>query len=246
MIIGAARHGKDTIAGMIRELVPRTCFGAFAEPFKLFLQEVYDFTDDQIWGPGKDEPDYRYPRTCKTCNGAKVLFVIEGAEDKTCTGCEGTGVEYMIPREPQQKIGSQVGRECWPLTWPMVQFRNADRVLNRARPISKGDDAGSGTSGKGSYLIEKYDLFVIKDGRFVNEARAGKDVGARRWRVRRPGVPGLKGALAKHGSELEQYSAAMDALVQVDFINDGTLDDLRAKVKYALTLPWDAKERITL
>lgn len=64
--------------------------------------------------------------------------------------------------------------------------------------------------------------FVITDTRFPNEANACDYV----WRIRRPGID----AVNAHESERALDSWDFDLVID----NDGTLDDLRAKVLHAL------------
>lgn len=62
-ICGLAGSGKDTAAKFIVEdhrFVPM----AFADEMKRICKRVYDFTDQQLWGPSefRNAPDKRYPR----------------------------------------------------------------------------------------------------------------------------------------------------------------------------------------
>jgi len=62
-ITGKAGAGKDTAADV---LVERFNFVkvALADPLKRICQEVFDFSDEQLWGPSekRNEPDQRYQR----------------------------------------------------------------------------------------------------------------------------------------------------------------------------------------
>jgi len=59
-IIGKAGSGKDTVADMLHEL--RYDKIAFADPLKRFCMDVFEFTEEQLWGPSekRSEPDERY------------------------------------------------------------------------------------------------------------------------------------------------------------------------------------------
>lgn len=61
-ICGQAGSGKDTAADF---LVKDHGFAkvSFADPMKRFCQEIFDFTDEQLWGASKyrNAPDKRYP-----------------------------------------------------------------------------------------------------------------------------------------------------------------------------------------
>lgn len=62
-ISGLAGSGKDTVADFLvqqRDYVKV----ALADPLKRICQDVFDFSDDQLWGPSekRNAPDKRYPR----------------------------------------------------------------------------------------------------------------------------------------------------------------------------------------
>jgi hypothetical protein len=53
MILGLAGHagaGKDSVAGIIKEIVPNTVCLSQAAPLKE-LGKVFNFTHEQLWGP---------------------------------------------------------------------------------------------------------------------------------------------------------------------------------------------------
>lgn len=78
---------------------------------------------------------------------------------------------------------------------------------------------------------------IIPDVRFENEADAIHEWGGKLTRVTRPeNEKALKGAAAAHASESEIDKIQCDR----EIVNDGTPDDLRAKVREALGIP--AKE----
>lgn len=70
--------------------------------------------------------------------------------------------------------------------------------------------------------LEPGDNIVFTDVRFPNEATAIKALGGQVWRITRPGVV----AFNDHASETSMESWSFDAVIE----NDGSLDDLRAKV----------------
>ena len=66
-IVGNAGAGKSTLAAIIKDLVPGAVDIALAGPIKRFCKEVFDFTDEQLYGPSeaRDAPDERYPAEAK-------------------------------------------------------------------------------------------------------------------------------------------------------------------------------------
>ncbi len=91
-ISGNLNAGKDTAAGIIAKKYDFTII-AFADPIKRIAQDVFDFTDDQLWGPSylRDIPDTRYPLNNK----------------------DG----FLTPRMCLQKLGTSWGRECYDQIW---------------------------------------------------------------------------------------------------------------------------------
>lgn len=96
------------------------------------------------------------------------------------------------------------GRACYPRLW-------IDRTLARAAQARRLG----------------YTHVIISDVRYVNEAAAIIDAGGQVIRVTRP----VTGAAPPHGSEAEQSSPEFAAHVAHELVNDGTLEDLAAKVE---------------
>lgn len=114
-LTGYARSGKDTTARMIaawlrtRGMASTTV--AFAEPIKRICQDVFGFSDAQVHGSEKEQPDERYPR--------RPLFSPDGTIQITR--------DYLTPREAMQKLGTEWGRGCFPDTW--IQY--AERKITQ-------------------------------------------------------------------------------------------------------------------
>lgn len=219
IIVGAQRHGKNTTADIIQKHRPRTAQIAFADKLKAFVKDVYDFSDEQVYGARKDEPDERYPRFYDE-------HIVNGGEK--CARCgrdvkSPNCIDYMTPREPQRTVGNDIGRGCYPRTWIDDTFRRAARLLEGVRVQPKRTNHGAD-----GWVLDRTNLVVVTDGRYVNEAQAGAEANGRILRVRDPRRP-IPG---DHPSEVEQYSPAMDAFVrpEYDFLNDGTIEDLERKV----------------
>ena len=212
-LVGLAGSGKDTVGGF---LVQDHDFMriALADPLKRFAREVYDFSEEQLWGPSqfRNAPDLRYPRI--------VRRSIERDPGDTRSGFEEI-TEYLTPRYALQTLGTEWGRDCYDNTWIDLAIRSAKKVL-----------------GGGFWYDERSGVYecsrmnrppagvVITDCRFLNEERAIKAAGGKVIRIVRPGA-GLVGAAGKHKSETEQLQIRAD----VEIVNAGTLDELRANVR---------------
>ena len=59
-ILGRSRSGKDTTAIIIKNLYPNYSIKRFAQPIKNALQEIYDFTPEQLEDDQKELLDPRY------------------------------------------------------------------------------------------------------------------------------------------------------------------------------------------
>lgn len=102
-LAGRAGSGKNTVATMLggHEI-------SFAEPLKRFCQEVFAFTDDQVWGPSaeRNRPDHRYPRTVgMDCGEAERGF--------------------LTARHALQTLGTEWGRACYENVWADLGVRRA-------------------------------------------------------------------------------------------------------------------------
>jgi hypothetical protein len=114
----------------------------------------------------------------------------------------------VTPRHILQQIGTEVARNIHPDTW----IKSVQREILRLNKEAKEDNLHPPN-------------FVISDVRFLNEAKALKDMGGTLVRVTRPGIAiGL--AFSNHASETEQEAILCNSLL----LNSGTLEDLEKKV----------------
>ncbi len=107
-LTGKAWSGKDTVAGFLGgKVMP------FAGPIKEFCQQVFDFSDAQIWGPSQErnKPDVRYRR------------LIGYYADDTPQH------EYLTPRYALQTLGTEWGRDCFEDIWADLGMRRAKAYL---------------------------------------------------------------------------------------------------------------------
>jgi len=239
-ISGEAGSGKDAVGTAIKKHAQTHLKKiyqkvAMADPMKRICRDVYDFSDEQLWGPSekRNEPDRRYPRgECPECGG-KGDRVYEDMPPGTpalqpCMMCHGEKVIYLTPRYALQQLGTEWGRDCYSDTWVSLIVRIAQTVLK----------------GEGSYT-QKWGLMVpgdslvvsgilVPDVRHLNEIKCIRDAGGTLIRVVRPGA-GLTGGAGQHGSESEMRKIP-DSEFDVVIHNDGTLDDLMFKVEGVMNL----------
>ena len=98
-IEGLPGTGKDTLASHIHRKYGHEVL-SFCEPLKRIVQQIYAFSDQQLFGPSKyrDAPDLRYPR--------------------------GDGT-FLTPRLALQLFGTEAGRACYEFTWFDMALKKA-------------------------------------------------------------------------------------------------------------------------
>lgn len=228
-ISGKAGSGKDTLADT---LVDDHGFVkvALADPMKRFCMEVFDFTEEQLWGPSekRNAIDQRYRRWP---NEETQLFQraredLLAATDQEVLDLDGP---WLTPRYALQQLGTEWGRDCYPDVW-------VDYALRVAKKLLFGGHRYSATKGlvEDDYERFRYDRdfvptappkgVIIPDIRFINELAAVKKLG-KVVRVKRGPGWGPSGARAKHKSETEQ-DGIHDNEFHFVFENNGALDDL--------------------
>ncbi len=240
-ISGLAGSGKDTVAKFLNVSFTFSTV-AMADPLKRIVKDVYDFSDEQLWGPSdmRNGPDKRYPRehTWKVKNTGEDS--IEMGWSCICCGVDRPSGNqpapqcYLTPRYSLQTLGTEWGRHNFSDTWAQKCLRTAKnlnddsdlrydqrRGVYRMGVVQMREEEGKDPQG-----------VSIPDVRFKNEITIVKQWGGKLLRVRRPSA-GLKGAAGLHQSELEQASIP-DSAFDVVLENDGTLDDLQKKAIEAI------------
>jgi hypothetical protein len=210
-VSGHARAGKDTVAARLVEAHGFTRVG-WADPMKRFTQELFAFSDEQVWeGSRKDEPDLRYLRGTHL-EGTDPALMVEVPE-------------YLTPRYALQTIGTNWGRDCYPAVWIEYGLTVARRVLSLGCPYTA----------KGGIRADAFQLpqprgVVFSDCRFRNEMEAIRDAGGVLVRVSRPGKSVAVG-IAGHASEAEMREIP-DSFFDAVIDNSGTIEDLHAVVDW--------------
>ena len=221
-ISGQAHSGKDLVADKLVKSYGFTKM-ALADPFKRFGSRVFQFSDQQLWGPSqyRNEIDLRYAsfnspiwnKAQENVENYGRMFVgyVLGESDqkafeKLKQWFEDLRANHtkLSPRIMLQMIGSEWGRAYKKDLW-------INCLINRA--------SGWATP------------VVVSDIRFKNELEAIKRNGGKVIKLVRPETDGAAQdiGIKGHGSESEQLGFTDD---QFDFIleNTGTLDELFKKV----------------
>lgn len=227
-ISGQARSGKDTIAARLVQAHGFTRVG-WADPMKRFVQDLFAFSDEQVWeGSKKEDPDPRYLRRVRR-EGTDPALTVEVPE-------------YLTPRYALQTIGTDWGRDCYPAVWIEYGLRIAQALL--AGPLLDMPEYGNGIqvpaySPKRGLVYERRVPslregvpagVIFSDCRFRNELEAIRAAGGVLVRVKRPGKDGDVG-ISGHSSETEMREIGdgfFDAVVD----NAGTLEELTEAVDW--------------
>lgn len=94
--------GKDTMADYLVEYYGFVKV-SMADPFKRIAKDVYEFSDEQLWGPSaaRNQDDKRYPRA------------------------DGT---YLSARIVTQLLGNELSRLAYPETWIVYMQRVVEKI----------------------------------------------------------------------------------------------------------------------
>lgn len=76
-ILGRSRSGKDTVANIICKIYPSYTIQRFAQPIKNALQEIYDFTPEQLEDDKKELIDIRYNITPRQAMQDMTYFYLD-------------------------------------------------------------------------------------------------------------------------------------------------------------------------
>lgn len=220
-LCGEASAGKDTCADF---LVRNHGFVkvALADPLKRIVRQVYDFSDEQLWGPSekRNEPDKRYLREY-----VRVGHML--TEEALKEFPDGKVPQYLTPRFALQTLGTEWGRTCYNNTWVDLAIRTAKTLLHEKSRFDCRWGYDQKTGLHKSTILNPHEGVVFSDVRFRNEidaihAAGGKVV--RLVRVVRKKGQGKDAAWRGHQSEAEMRSLS-DDLFDFSLVNNTAIGD---------------------
>lgn len=239
-VCGQAGSGKDTAADF---LVKNHGFVkvAFADPMKRICRDVFDFTDEQLWGPSehRNAPDMRYERyRAESINEAIARDI-----DQQVLGLKDRGPRFLTPRYALQQLGSEWGRDCFKDAWVQYALRVAKQILSdpyimytaKEGIVERVEQLPQGEWERSDAPKGKIAGVVISDVRFRNEVEAIQAAGGKVYRMMRG--QGLEGAAGQHGSETEQASLPLSTFDGVIDNREWTLEQLEENMR-GLATTW--------
>jgi hypothetical protein len=214
-ITGQAGTGKDTAAAYLEQSRGFIRIG-LADPLKRICKEVFDFSDEQLWGPSENRNggDSRYLRKVQTCEN----FEEYARHTDSCFE-----MQPLSPRYALQTLGTEWGRGCYEDVWIDYGLRTAKKLVQYAESkYQVGYDPKRGIVQERGYPVPRG--VVFSDLRFGNEFEAVRKAGGKLVRIVRPGYDGNVG-IGGHASEEEQKKYN-DTYFDCVILNNGSLLDL--------------------
>lgn len=230
-ISGLSGSGKDTLADMMVKEYDFVKIG-IADPMKRICKKIYDFSDEQLWGPSekRNSIDKRYPRT------EHVLSI-------DSTNCQVCGIDknfinmtcYLTPRYALQILGDW-GVNCYCDTWSDIAVHTAQELLkDRKIQIYYSHKSGLHYEADGVVTVQseigkpppyRAKGVVIPDVRLKSDMHRLRKAKAKFIRIKRSG----KNPRWNHPSETKQLEIPDSEFDQI-IINDGSESDLRNHLK---------------
>ena len=242
--------GKDTVADILTKTHGFTKVG-MADPLKRFCLEVYDFTEEQLWGPSamRNKPDKRYPRN-HTWRETEQSFlgpeVNGGMRYFECECCGATkvfdtrlghrvisGECFLTPRFALQQLGTEWGRNCWEDTWIRKGLETAKKLEEDPRHFY---DPVSGLAYLSKQSDPRFGGVVFSDVRFKNELKLLREYGGKVILVLRKVdkvAASEKDMAHQSENDLNEYGPGSDFWDEVIY-NDSDLSGLKSKTRDAL------------
>lgn len=222
VLFGVRGSGKDTVG---HEIVKQVGWGdaeteAFANPLKEMAGIAFGFTRDELYGPSemRERMNVNFPfsGTCPTC-GEGCTQVRHAVHDDgsarraayefwQCPRCSTKYPQYVTPRLALQTLGTEWGRRLYKDIWVDACFRRmTDTLLGQAERRAR-----------------KTKLFIVTDGRFLNEKTRSSALGAKTVLLQRRIEDSIK---ATHPSEHELSTIPVS---EFDYVlrNRGALEEL--------------------
>lgn len=254
-LLGHAGSGKDTVADFLV-----TNYGfikmSLADEMKRFARRVFEFTDEQLWGPSscRNAVDHRYDNL-QAWNEANINLIRHGRDwvkflfptvvddfgfglllqwfedlSEKFGGHTGGAANQLSPRVVLQTLGTEFGRAIDEQVWIRATTTTAERVLSGDYRYTRETGCTPITCS-----VEPPRGVVISDCRFDNEVSGVRSVGGRVVRVKRPGMEKGTIGIAGHASEAEQDTIPDSAFDYVLASPEG-LENLYAELNAVLPL----------
>lgn len=212
-----AGAGKDSVAKLLMDNYSFVSL-AWADPMKRFCREVFEFSDDQLWGESEKRvlPDTRYLRPLTRSSD---------------------GGEYLTPRFALQTLGNDWGRGCYDRIWVDYAMRVIQRLQEGGYTYDPRDGLRPCIYLQDDPMVRPKTNVVVSDLRYYNEAEAIKAAGGKLVRVRR--LVNTRFAEEQmnntHDSEVELPSWGDE---KFDYIvgNSGPMGDLPGLVKHMMSI----------
>jgi hypothetical protein len=223
-LLGNAGCGKDTVAEIVLKATQGTSL-AFADPLKELAAILFQFSKEQLYGPSekrnevdtrKNDPEYQKAILERFAQHGYIWMDTVLPPGVNRIEAFGALIRWLksVNDAPElsarlvlQTLGTEWGRTVYAPVWVEYGFKRARMALEGGIP-----------------------MVVVKDCRFINEAKACRDAGGEVWYIDRPSRAALTAGVQNHASEREQTSDEMKQHLNVTIYNHGTLEDLEHNV----------------
>lgn len=200
-IAGNTKSGKDTLAKFLAAGF-ECSITHFADSFKNILKDVFAFSDDQLWGAGKNVPDERYPFS-GICPFDHVQCSFSDEDGLWhCAVCRKSYGKFLTPRFTMHTLGTEWGRAMYANVWIDMTVRKIQQA----------------------FQTENKQRWIIADVRFQKEVGAIQKLGGTIVLIKR----GIPSEHLWHATEAELLTIP-DSMFDSVVDNNGTLDELKTK-----------------
>ena len=243
-LCGPAGSGKDTIAAMVGETLGGCQRMGFADALKRFAQNLFEFTDDQLWGPSEmrnaPDPKWTPERIDDVIERGYIPHTKPREHVKDILGPEYTMDLYgqamssynlwlakamrssrerqeVTPRYILQTLGTEWGRAVDRNVWVRKALRDAEEVLEDPEVLYERSRGITSLSARGP-TPQPPKLVTITDVRFKNEVLAILKQGGMVWNIRpKTAAAEAEAATAKAGVAGHSSEAELNSIPEAWF-----------------------------